>query len=166
MHHHPSLDLSQIKAFIFDVDGVLTDGSLLALESGEQVRSFNIKDGFAIRHAINKGYKVAIISGRQEEGVRKRLLSLDVTDIFLGIPDKKVVFADYLQKYGLTAEQIAYMGDDVPDLEVMLQCGVAACPEDAVSDVVSVANYIAAKPGGKGAARELIELVMKTQSRW
>ena len=166
MQHHPSLDLSHIKAFIFDVDGVLTDGSLLALESGEQVRSFNIKDGYAIRHAIKQGYKVAIISGRQEEGVRKRLLSLDVEDIYLGVPDKKVVFADYLQKYNMAPEQIAYMGDDVPDIEVMQQCGVAACPEDAVPDVIWIANYISSKPGGKGAVRELIEAVMKMQGCW
>jgi len=98
MQHHPSLDLSQVKAFIFDVDGVLTDGSLLALESGEQVRSFNIKDGYAMRHAIRQGFKIAIISGRQEEGVRKRLLSLDVEDIYLGVNDKVEVFEQYLAK--------------------------------------------------------------------
>jgi 3-deoxy-D-manno-octulosonate 8-phosphate phosphatase (KDO 8-P phosphatase) len=166
MQHHPSLDLSQVQAFIFDVDGVLTDGSLLALESGEQVRSFNIKDGFAIRHAIGQGYKVAIISGRQEEGVRKRLLSLDVTDIFLGVADKTIVFEQYLAQYKLQRSQIAYMGDDVPDLAVMQQCGVAACPEDAAPDVIWIANYISSKGGGKGAVRELIEAVLKLQGRW
>jgi 3-deoxy-D-manno-octulosonate 8-phosphate phosphatase (KDO 8-P phosphatase) len=166
MQHHPSLDLSQIKAFIFDVDGVLTDGSLLALESGEQVRSFNIKDGYAIRHAIGRGYKIAIISGRQEEGVRRRLLSLDITDIFLGVPDKMIVFEDYLAKYNLDPAQVAYMGDDVPDLAVMQRCGVAACPEDAVPDVIWVANYISSKPGGRGAVRELIEAVLKLQGKW
>jgi 3-deoxy-D-manno-octulosonate 8-phosphate phosphatase (KDO 8-P phosphatase) len=166
MQHHPSLDLSQVKAFIFDVDGVLTDGTLLALESGEQVRSFNIKDGFAIRHAIRQGFRVAIISGRQEEGVRKRLLSLDVTDIYLGVPDKVLVFEAYLTKYNLAPAQIAYMGDDVPDLEVMQACGVAACPEDAAPDVIWVANYISGKPGGKGAVRELIEAVLKVQGKW
>lgn len=166
MQHHPSLDLSQVKAFIFDVDGVLTDGSILALESGEQVRAFNIKDGFAIRHAIRRGFQVAIISGRQEEGVRKRLLSLDITDIFLGVPDKMVVFKTYLDKYNLSAAEVAYMGDDVPDLEVMQQCGVAACPEDAVADVMWIANYISGKPGGKGAVRELIEAVLKRQNKW
>lgn len=163
---HPNLDLSQVKAFIFDVDGVLTDGTLLALESGEQVRSFNIKDGYAIRYAIKKGYYVGIISGRQEEGVRKRLQSLDVTDIYLGVPDKQVVFEEYIVKYNLSPANIAYMGDDMPDLPVMQQCGVAACPEDAVPDVIWVANFISSKGGGKGAARELIEAVMKVQSTW
>lgn len=166
MQHHPSLDLSQIKAFIFDVDGVLTDGTLLAFASGEQVRAFNIKDGYAIRYAISKGYPVAIISGRQEEGVRKRLESLDVTDIYLGIPDKQISFDDFLQKYNLQAKQVAYMGDDIPDLKVMQQCGVAACPEDAVPDVIWVATYISSKAGGQGAARELIEAVMKMQGTW
>jgi 3-deoxy-D-manno-octulosonate 8-phosphate phosphatase (KDO 8-P phosphatase) len=166
MQHHPSLDLSQVKAFIFDVDGVLTDGSLLALASGEQVRAFNIKDGFAIRHAINKGYQVAVISGRQEEGVRKRLQSLDVSEIYLGVPDKQVVFEAYIRKYNLNTQEIAYMGDDIPDLAVMQQCGVAACPEDAVPDVMWVANYISSKAGGQGAVRELIEAVMKIQGTW
>jgi 3-deoxy-D-manno-octulosonate 8-phosphate phosphatase (KDO 8-P phosphatase) len=166
MQHHPSLELSQVKAFIFDVDGVLTDGTLLALESGEQVRSFNIKDGFAIRHAIRQGFGVAIISGRQEEGVRKRLLSLEVRDIYLGVPDKMIAFEAYLSQYQLAPQEIAYMGDDVPDLEVMQACGVAACPEDAAPDVVWVANYISGKPGGKGAVRELIEAVLKKQGKW
>lgn len=163
---HPSLDLNPVKAFIFDVDGVLTDGTLLAFATGEQVRAFNIKDGYAIRYAIKKGYKVAIISGREEEGVRLRLQSLDITDIYLGVPDKQVVFEAYLQKYNLSPENIAYMGDDMPDLAVMSQCGVAACPEDAVPDVIWVANFISSKGGGKGAVRELIEAVLKTQGTW
>ena len=166
MQHHPSLDLSQITAFIFDVDGVLTDGTLLAFASGEQVRAFNIKDGYAIRYAISKGYQVAIISGREEEGVRKRLETLDVADIYLGIPDKQVSFNDYLQKYNLQPSQVAYMGDDIPDLKVMQQCGVAACPEDAVPDIIWIADFISSKPGGKGAVRELIEAVMKMQGNW
>jgi 3-deoxy-D-manno-octulosonate 8-phosphate phosphatase (KDO 8-P phosphatase) len=166
MQHHPSLDLRQVKAFVFDVDGVLTDGSLLALASGEQVRSFNIKDGYGIRHAIKKGYRVAVISARREEGVRKRLLSLDVEDIYLGIDNKMEAFARFLQQYGLQPADIAYMGDDIPDLAVMQQCGIAACPEDAAPDVIWVANYISSKPGGKGAVRELIEAVLKMQGTW
>jgi 3-deoxy-D-manno-octulosonate 8-phosphate phosphatase (KDO 8-P phosphatase) len=166
MQHHPSLDLRPVKAFIFDVDGVLTDGSVLALASGEQVRSFNIKDGFAIRHAIQKGYRVAIISARQEEGVRKRLLSLDVEDIYLGVGNKQEAFTRFMQQYGLQPAEIAYMGDDIPDLAVMQQCGVAACPEDAAPDVIWVANYISSKAGGKGAVRELIEAVLKMQGTW
>ncbi len=160
----PNFD--SVKAFIFDVDGVLTDGSLLCLASGEQVRAFNIKDGFAIRQAIKKGYVVAIISGRKEEGVYKRLQSLDVTHIYLGVDDKEEVFRAFLQEQNLAPVQIAYMGDDVPDLAVMQQCGLAACPADAADDVQAICHYISHLPGGKGAVRDLIEFIMKRHSKW
>ena len=159
-------NLEQISAFIFDVDGVLTDGILLAFASGEQVRGFNIKDGFAIRHAIKKGYVVAIISGRNEVGVRKRLESLDITEIYLGVENKVELLNALAKKYNLDRHQMAYMGDDVPDLGAMQLCGVAACPADAVTDVKEVANYIAKAGGGQGAARELIELVLKQHKKW
>ncbi|GAB3229770.1 HAD-IIIA family hydrolase [Hymenobacter seoulensis] len=159
-------DFSVIKAFIFDVDGVLTDGTLLALNSGEQARAFHIRDGFAVRHALAKGYRVAVISGREEEGVRKRLESLDVRDIFLGVDDKMKIFNNYINTYRLDPGHIAYMGDDVPDLEVMRRCAIAACPSDAASDVLAISNYTASLPGGRGAVRELIEAVLKTQQSW
>ncbi len=160
------LNLSQIQAFIFDVDGVLTDGSLLCLASGEQAPTFNIKDGFAIRQAIKKGYAVAIISGRKEEGVYKRLRSLDVEHIYLGVEDKVKIFDTFLLEQNLLAQHIAYMGDDVPDLEVMQRCGLAACPADAAPDVRAICQYVSEVPGGKGAARDLIELVLKMQQKW
>ncbi len=159
-------DFSAIKAFIFDVDGVLTDGTMLCLASGEQVRAFNIKDGFAIRHAIKKGYVVAIISGRKEEGVYKRLQSLDVQHIYLGVDNKDEVFQGFLQEQNLVPEQIAYMGDDVPDIAVMQQCGLAACPADAAQDVLDICHYVSEILGGKGAVRDLIENIMKTHSKW
>ncbi|WP_199200306.1 KdsC family phosphatase [Adhaeribacter arboris] len=159
-------DFSQIRAFIFDVDGVLTDGSLFCLASGEQVRAFNIKDGYAIRHAIKKGYAVAIISGRKEEGVYKRLRSLDVEHIYLGVEDKVEIFKAFLQEKNLQAEHIVYMGDDVPDLGVMQLCGVAACPADAAIDIRTRCHYVSDVPGGKGAVRDLIETVLKTHSKW
>jgi len=164
MNNRPNFSL--IRAFIFDVDGVLTDGSLYCLASGEQVRAFNIKDGYAIRYAIKKGYGVAIISGRKEEGVFKRLRSLDVEHIYLGVENKAEVFAAFLQEQNLQAEHIAYMGDDIPDLEVMQQCGIAACPADAATDVRTISHYVSEIPGGKGAVRDLIETVLKTHSIW
>ncbi|QMU31420.1 KdsC family phosphatase [Adhaeribacter radiodurans] len=164
MNEQPNF--SNSKAFIFDVDGVLTDGLLYCLASGEQVRAFNIKDGYAIRHAIKKGYVVAIISGRKEEGVYKRLRSLDVEHIYLGVENKAQVFAAFLEEQNLLAEHIVYMGDDVPDLEVMQKCGIAACPADAVSDIKKVCHYVSEVPGGKGAVRDLIETVLKTHSNW
>ena len=159
-------DLAAIKVFIFDVDGVLTDGTLLALNSGEQARTFHIRDGYAVRHALRKGYRVAIISGREEEGVRRRLESLDVRDIYLGVDDKMKIFNSYLNTYRLEPTSIAYMGDDMPDIEVMRRCAVAACPADAAADVRAISNYTAALPGGHGAVRELIEVVMKLHGTW
>ncbi|MCR5887405.1 3-deoxy-D-manno-octulosonate 8-phosphate phosphatase [Hymenobacter sp. J193] len=160
------MNLSAIKAFIFDVDGVLTDGTLLALNSGEQARAFHIRDGYAIRHALRKGYRVIIISGREEEGVRRRLESLDVQDIYLGVDDKMVVFNKYINLHRLDPATIAYMGDDMPDVEVMRRCGLAACPADAAADVRAISAFVAALPGGKGAVRELIEATMKQQGTW
>ncbi|GAB3841939.1 KdsC family phosphatase [Hymenobacter jeollabukensis] len=155
-------DFSAIEAFVFDVDGVLTDGTLLALSTGEQARTFHIRDGYAIRHALRRGYRVVIISGRQEEGVRRRLESLDVTEIYLGVDDKVQVFG----ACGLDAARVAYMGDDMPDLDVMQRCHLAACPADAAADVRAISQYVAQLPGGRGAVRELIEAVMKAQGRW
>lgn len=155
-------DFSAIEAFVLDVDGVLTDGTLLALSSGEQARTFHIRDGYAIRHALRRGYRVVIISGRQEQGVRRRLESLDVTEIYLGVDDKLRVFRDC----SLDPARVAYMGDDMPDLEVMQHCHLAACPADAAADVRAVSQYVAQLPGGRGAVRELIEAIMKAQGRW
>ncbi|WP_092741162.1 KdsC family phosphatase [Hymenobacter psychrophilus] len=161
-----SVDLKAVKVFILDVDGVLTDGTLLAFNSGEQVRTFHIRDGYAVRHALRQGYRVAVISGREEQGVRKRLESLDVRDIYLGVDDKMKIFNNYLNTYHLETANIAYMGDDMPDLEVMRRCAVAACPADAAADVRAISNYVAQLPGGHGAVRELIEAVMKAQGTW
>ncbi|QIX62138.1 3-deoxy-D-manno-octulosonate 8-phosphate phosphatase [Hymenobacter lutimineralis] len=160
------VDLSAIKAFILDVDGVLTDGTLLALNSGEQARTFHIRDGYAIRHALRKGYRIVIISGRQEEGVRRRLESLDVQDIYLGVDDKMVIFNKYINLHRLDPATIAYMGDDMPDVEVMRRCGLAACPADAADDVRAISAFVASLPGGKGAVRELLEATMKQQGTW
>ncbi|WBO84656.1 KdsC family phosphatase [Hymenobacter yonginensis] len=161
-----SPDLSVIKAFILDVDGVLTDGTLLAFNSGEQARAFHIRDGYAIRHALRQGYRIAVISGREEEGVRKRLESLDVRDMYLGVDDKMKIFNNYINTYRLDPAHIAYMGDDMPDLEVMRRCALAACPADAAADVRAISSYVSALPGGHGAVRELIEAVMKEQKTW
>jgi len=159
-------DLSLINTFIFDVDGVLTDGFLYSFADGEQVRAFNIKDGFAIKHAIRQGYRVAIISGKNEPGVRNRLEDLSIEDIFLGVEDKVEVFEDYLYLQGIHPATVAYMGDDMPDLEVMQRCGLRACPADAADDIREISTFIATKDGGRGAVRELIERIMKAQDTW
>lgn len=159
-------DLNRISTFIFDVDGVLTDGLLYCFADGEQVRAFNIKDGFAIKHAINQGYRVAIISGKNEPGVRKRLEQLGIEHIFLGIDDKVDALEDYLYTQGIHPATVAYMGDDMPDYEVMQRCGLRACPADAADDIQAICSYKATKNGGRGAVRELVEAVMKAQDTW
>lgn len=159
-------DLSQINTFIFDVDGVLTDGLLYCFADGEQVRAFNIKDGFAIKHAIRQGYRIAIISGKNEPGVRTRLEQLDIEDIFLGSEDKVDTLEDYLYMQGIHPATVAYMGDDMPDLEVMQRCGFRACPADAADDIKAISMFVSIKEGGKGAVRELLEQVMKAQDTW
>lgn len=162
------LPLASIRGFVFDVDGVLTDGTLLALASGEQVRAFHIHDGLAIRHAISRGYRVAIISGRLEEGVRRRLHSLDLTDdeIFLNVHDKVAVLRTWAARVGLELSALAYMGDDIPDLAALRACGLATCPADAVADIRSRCRWVSQRGGGRGAVRELIEEVLKAHGQW
>ncbi|GHA68867.1 KdsC family phosphatase [Pontibacter akesuensis] len=159
-------DLTRINTFVFDVDGVLTDGLLYCFADGEQVRAFNIKDGFAIKHALSQGYRVAIISGKNEPGVRKRLEQLGIEDIFLGIEDKVDTLENYLYMQGVHPGTVAYMGDDMPDFEVMQRCGLRACPADAADDIREISTFTSTKKGGRGAVRELIETIMKTQDTW
>lgn len=161
--------LRRITTLVFDIDGVMTDGSVIALESGEQPRIFNVRDGYGINRALKLGYRVAILSAQNQVGVRKRLDYLGVKDVFMGAsPDGKVpVFLKYLKDNGLSKEEVVFMGDDIPDYEVMLQEGViGACPADAVEEVLSVATFVSAKKGGEGAVRELIEAVLKSQGKW
>lgn len=157
-----------VRGFVFDVDGVLTDGTVLALASGEQARAFHIHDGLAIRHALGQGYRVAIISGRQEEGVRRRLHALDLADddIFLNTADKVTVLTAWAARVGLPPAALAYMGDDLPDLPALRAVGLATCPADAVPDIRSRCHWVSRLGGGRGAVRELMELVLKAHNRW
>ncbi len=159
--------LHKINTFIFDVDGVLTDGSVILMPDGDYVRTMNIKDGFAMQAAVKAGYRLAVISaGRMSEGVKKRLENLGVQDIYLGVSDKKDAYETILFSYHLQAENIAYMGDDLPDYEVMQRAGLAACPADAATEIQAIAHYVSAYNGGKGCVRDLIEKVMRLQGKW
>lgn len=158
--------LTRVKAFIFDVDGVLTDGSVTLMADGEQVRMMNIKDGYAMQLAVKKGYKVAIISGGRSEMVRKRLNGLGITDIYLGAHTKIDQYSELLTLYGLRPEEILYMGDDIPDYEVMKQVGVPTCPKDSAPEIKNLCIYISDKNGGRGAVRDVIEQVLKVQNKW
>ena len=158
--------LNDITTFIFDVDGVLTDGTVTVTTSGEMLRKMNIKDGYAIKTAVDNGFNICVISGGSNEGVRLRLEGLGVKDIYLGISDKVTTLTDYFKSRNLTKDQALYMGDDIPDLKVMQMVALPCCPQDAVQEIKAISNYVSHKNGGKGAVRDIIEQVMKVQGKW
>jgi 3-deoxy-D-manno-octulosonate 8-phosphate phosphatase (KDO 8-P phosphatase) len=158
--------LTRVKAFIFDVDGVLTDGSVTLMPDGDQVRVMNIKDGYALQLAIKKGYKIAVISGGRSEMVRKRLNGLGITDVYLGIHDKIDTYKEIIEIHNLSPEEILYMGDDIPDYEIMKRVGIPTCPEDAVHEIKDISIYVSHQKGGKGAVRDVIEQVLKLHGKW
>ena len=158
--------LKNIDTFIFDVDGVLTDGTVTLMPSGEQVRKMNVKDGFAIRHALSKGYRIAIISGGKSEGVKKRFEYLGVTDVYLGCEDKKDALSDLVHIHELKVQNVAYMGDDLNDWEIMQEVGLPTCPQDAATEIKGIAEYISNKNGGNGCVRDIIEQTLRTQGKW
>lgn len=158
--------MNDITTFIFDVDGVLTDGSVFITSDGEMQRTMNIRDGYAMKAAVESGYHVCIISGGSNEGVRIRLRNLGITDIHLGSPDKVETFDEYTDIYHIKPEQVLYMGDDIPDYHVMKLVGLPSCPQDACPEIKGISKYISHKHGGKGAVRDVIEQVMKVQGKW
>jgi len=158
--------MNDITTFIFDIDGVLTDGSVFVTNEGEILRTMNIRDGYALKAAVENGYHVCVISGGSNEGVRVRLRNLGITDIHLGSPDKVETYKEYIELYNIKPEQVLYMGDDIPDYHVMKLVGLPTCPQDASPEIKAISKYISHKNGGKGAAREIIEQVMKVQDKW
>lgn len=158
--------LKNIKLFVLDVDGVLTDGSLILLENGEMARTMNIKDGYALQLAVKKGYDILIISGGKSEAVKVRLEKLGVKNIFLSVKNKKELLAKYIINNNYSVEQVLYMGDDIPDVLVMQTVGVACAPADAVPEIKAIAHYISPIPGGKGCVRDVIEKVLKLNADW
>ncbi|WP_194767751.1 KdsC family phosphatase [Tamlana sp. I1] len=158
--------LEHITTFIFDVDGVLTDGSVTVTTTGEMLRTMNIKDGYALKTAVDRGFNVCIISGGSNEGVRIRLEGLGITDIYLGAHNKIEQLDDYFTKKDIVSENVLYMGDDIPDYPVMKGIGLPCCPQDAVPEIKNISKYISHKKGGKGAVRDVIEQVLKVQGKW
>ena len=160
--------LKGIKAFVFDVDGVFTDGGILADLNGELYRTFDAKDSFAIRMAMMRGYKLGIITGGRSESIPKRFLQCGILpeDVYLGSRDKIEDFEDFCRKYDLVPEEIMYMGDDLPDVPVMKYCGCGVAPSDAVEEALEAADYICTKPGGRGSVREIVQMIMKVQGTW
>ncbi len=158
--------LQHITTFIFDVDGVLTDGTVTITTSGDMLRKMNIKDGYALKTAVDNGFNVCVISGGSNEGVRIRLRGLGISDIYLGAHNKIEQLEEYLDIYNIKAESVLYMGDDIPDVPVMKLVGLPCCPQDAVPEIKAISKYISHKNGGKGAVRDVIEQVLKIQDKW
>lgn len=159
-------DLKKIKALIFDIDGVLSAETITLHPSGDPLRTVNIKDGYAIQFAVKCGLHVAILSGAHTESLRKRYEGLGVKDVFLKAAVKIKVYEDFLSKYGLKDEEVLYMGDDIPDLEVMHRCGCPCCPADAAPEIIDASIYVSTRNGGYGCGRDVIEQVLRAQGQW
>lgn len=158
--------LQNIKAFVFDVDGVFTNGAVMLHPGGEFIRMMNIKDGYAVQHAVKMGYPMAIITGGFSKMVQKRFKILGVKDIYMRCSSKLKVFESFLIKHQLSAEEILYMGDDIPDFEIMKKVGFPACPADAADEIKQISVYISHKNGGEGCVRDVIEQVLRLQGKW
>lgn len=159
-------DLKKIKAIFFDVDGVLSSETIPMDSSGEPMRTLNIKDGYAIQFAVKCGLHIAIITGGKTEAIRKRYQGLGVKDIYLGASVKTREYNELMNKYNLRPEEVLYMGDDIPDYEVLTMVGLPCCPADAAPEIKNICKYISHKEGGKGCGRDVIEQVLRAQGKW
>ncbi len=155
-----------IRTFVFDVDGVMTDGTVMVFETGEQVRRMSTRDGYCLQLAVKKGYRVLVISGGSSEGVRQRLEYLGIRDIFLNVHDKVEVLRKYALEHELNETDMLYMGDDIPDYGPMQQVGLACAPSDAAPEIRHIAAYISSFGGGQGCVRDVIEKVLKLNGHW
>lgn len=159
-------DLKKIKALVFDVDGVLSRETISMYPSGEPMRTVNIKDGYALQLAVKAGYHVAIITGARTEAVRVRYQGLGIKDIYIGASIKRDCFEELITMYELQPDEVMYMGDDIPDYEVMQMCGLPCCPADAAHEIKALSVYISPQRGGEGCGRDVIEQIMRAQGKW
>ena len=159
-------DLKEIKAIIFDIDGVLSSETITLSSEGEPLRTVNIKDGYAIQLAMKLGLRIAIMTGAKVTSIRKRYEGLGVEDIYIGCSVKIETYETFLHKYGLTDKEIMYMGDDIPDLEIMRRVGCPVCPKDACPEIKEVSIYVSDRIGGHGCGRDIIEQVLRAQGKW
>lgn len=157
---------NKIKLICLDVDGVLTNGSLLLTTSGDWLRQMNIKDGFALQLAVKKGYHVAVISGSFDEGVEKRLKKLGVTHLYFNIVDKKNCLEKLTAELGVSHDEVLFMGDDLPDMQVMQNVGLACCPADAAEEIRAISHYLSNFKGGEGCVRDVIRKVLSMHGNW
>ncbi|MGS0528422.1 KdsC family phosphatase [Zobellia nedashkovskayae] len=158
--------LKNIDTFVFDVDGVFTDSTLIITSEGEMLRKMSVKDGYAVKTALQKGYKICIISGGTNEGVRSRLQALGIKDIYLGAHQKMDALKEYMDNHNIDVSTMLYMGDDIPDIPVMKVVALPTCPQNAVQEVKAVSMYISHKNGGEGCVRDVIEQVLKVKGDW
>jgi 3-deoxy-D-manno-octulosonate 8-phosphate phosphatase (KDO 8-P phosphatase) len=158
--------LANVKAFVFDIDGVLSTQTIALNVFGVPNRSVNLRDGYAIQLAVRKGYHICVISGSRSKEYQKRLKLLGVKDIFLNSKSKIDHFHTFLKKYKLNKNEVLFMGDDIPDYEVMKEAGIPVCPSDADSEIRDVASYISDKRGGEGCVRDVIEQVLRLHNKW
>ena len=159
-------DLSKIKAVVFDVDGVLSRETITMNINGEPMRTVNIKDGYAIQLAMKMGLRIVILTGAASESIRVRYENLGVEDIYMRCGVKILVYDEFLAKYGYNDSEIIYMGDDIPDYQVMKRCGCPVCPADACPEIKAISCYISDKTGGNGCGRDVIEQVLIAQGKW
>lgn len=159
-------DLTAIKAIVFDVDGVLSRQTITLHPNGEPMRTVNIRDGYAIQYAVKRGLTIAILTGAKTESVRKRYEGLGVKDIFMGCSVKIDVYNRFLADHGFSDAEVMYMGDDIPDYEVMSRCGCPVCPKDACSDIKDISLYVSQYVGGDGCGRDVIEQVLRAKGQW
>ena len=159
-------DLNKIKALVFDVDGVLSRQTINLDSSGEPARTVNTKDGYALQYAVKQGLKLAIITGARTESIKIRYSKLGIKDIFLAAQVKIDIFKEWAEKNNLKLEEILYMGDDIPDFEIMQITGCPCCPSDAVAEIKEISKYISNYAGGEGCVRDVIETVMRVQGKW
>ena len=155
---------SKIKLLVFDVDGVMTDGSITYDENGVEYKTFNAKDGHGLAKMIRNGFMTAVITGRRNGTVDRRAEDLRFTEVYQGVKNKLPILEGIMQKYELTFDEVSYMGDDEPDIPILEKVGIAACPSDAVDNVKKICNFISTKEGGHGAVRELCDFVFDNRS--
>ena len=155
-----------VRTFLFDVDGVLTNSELIIMEDGSLLRKMNVRDGYALKRAIVQGYRVGVITGGTSEGVKERLRQLGIEDIYTGVVNKKEAYEDFLEKHRVGEDTILYMGDDVPDYEVMRRVGLPTCPSNAASEILEISQYVSPLQGGYGCVRDVIEKVLRIHGKW
>ena len=159
-------DIARTEAFVFDVDGVFTDGNIMPLADGDFLRAYNAKDGYAVSYAVRQGYKIFIVTGGRGDILYKRFSYLGVTELHVNVSDKIAVLSGIMERHSLDPENVLFMGDDIPDLECMQAVGLPVCPADASCEIIEASRYVSEFPGGHGCVRDIIEQVLRAQGNW